>query len=168
MGKKFHGMKLASVNGKVCIVGDLMVDTIKECHQEGANVSHQVQEEFLQAVGSEHSILSKLVSDPANLAVETSVVKVIDPDRTPTPPPTPPREPTPIPENQLTTGAGPAEEVVEEKPPAPPAEAPAAAPAEAPKADAPPADPPPAEAPPADAPPADAPPADAPPAEETP
>merc|ERR1712226_398202 len=127
-------MKLASVNGKVCIVGDLMVDTIKECHQEGANVSHQVQEEFLQAVGSEHSILSKLVSDPANLAVETSVVKVIDPDRTPTPPPTPPREPTPIPENQLTTGAGPAEEVVAEKPPA-----------DAPAADAPPADAPPAE-----------------------
>merc|ERR1719228_3040009 len=44
--KEFHGMKLTCVDGKVCVVGDLMVDTIKECHLEGDAVKNKVEDEF--------------------------------------------------------------------------------------------------------------------------
>merc|ERR1719219_1910883 len=137
-------MKLANVDGKVCIVGDLMVDTIKECHLEGDIIKQKIEDEFKHSVTADKSIIAKLVADASAVAVETSVVKVIDPDHVPTPPP---EEPEPEPEevDEPAGGAGPVEE-----PPAPAAEP-------APAADAPPADAPPADAPPADAPPAETP-----------
>merc|ERR1712168_777838 len=150
--KEFHGMKLIAVDGKVCVVGDLMVDTIKECHMEGESVKTKVEDEFKAAVAAEHSIMSKLVKDPAALTVESSVVKIIDPDAVPEE--LPAEDAAKEPEAEVDYGGAPPEEEPE--------------PAPAPAADAPPADAPPADAPPADAPATDAPPADAPPAEETP
>jgi len=166
--KEFHGMKLIAVDGKVCVVGDLMVDTIKECHMEGESVKTKVEDEFKAAVAAEHSIMSKLVKDPAALTVESSVVKIIDPDAVPEELPAEDAAKEEAAVEVEYGGAGPEEEPEPEPAPAP-APAPAAEgeakPADAP---APAADAPPADAPPADAPPADAPPADAPPAEETP
>jgi len=166
--KEFHGMKLTCVDGKVCVVGDLMVDTIKECHMEGESVKTKVEDEFKAAVAAEHSIMSKLVKDPAALTVESSVVKIIDPDAVPEELPAEDAAKEEAAVEVEYGGAGPEEEPEPEPAPAP-APAPAAEgeakPADAP---APAADAPPADAPPADAPPADAPPADAPPAEETP
>merc|ERR1711970_1371547 len=168
--KEFHGMKLIAVDGKVCVVGDLMVDTIKECHMEGESVKTKVEDEFKAAVAAEHSIMSKLVKDPAALTVESSVVKIIDPDAVPEE--LPAEDAAKEPEAEVDYGGAPPEEEPEPEPapaPAPAAEGEAKpADAPAPAADAPPADAPPADAPPADAPATDAPPADAPPAEETP
>merc|ERR1719219_3200806 len=168
---EFHGMKLIAVDGKVCVVGDLMVDTIKECHMEGESVKTKVEDEFKAAVAAEHSIMSKLVKDPAALTVESSVVKIIDPDAVPEELPAKDAAKEDAAAEVEYGGAGPEEEPEPEPAPAPvPAAEGESKPADAPTpaADAPPADAPPADAPPADAPPADATPEDAPPAEEAP